>query len=200
MCVLRNDLNTSLTAMRSSFWATRVKTEFMLRQHTVFSQMEKTSVVVMHSSEYSFKSFLRAFWNGFRFVEVIGLTSCPCCQVKERDRFNKKPTIFILLSKLYNISARLPRSEQRGGEKRGQTPPGLLRRQPHASIRKLESTPAPTGYVETLTPASRPHKRRRLKHMQGNNPYAYVCTDTYNVNRATRVHHPECTMPMQYHG
>ena len=48
------------------------------------------------------------------------------------------------------------------------TPP-LGTRQPHASIRKLESTPTPTGYVETLTPASRPHKRR-LKHMQRQQP------------------------------
>ena len=128
------------------------------------------------------------------------MTSCPCCQVKERDRFNKKPTIFILLSKLYNISARLPRSEQRGGEKRGQTPPGLLRRQPHASIRNLESTPTPTGYVETLTPASRPHKAEDSNTCKGDNPNAYFCADTYNVNRATRVHHPGCTKPMQYHG
>ena len=47
-----------------------------------------------------------------------------------------------------------PRSEQGGGGERGQTPPGFLRRQPHASIRKLESTPTPTGDVEILTPAS----------------------------------------------
>ena len=47
-----------------------------------------------------------------------------------------------------------PARNKRGGGERGQTPPGLLRRQPHASIRKLESTPTPTGYVETLTPAS----------------------------------------------
>ena len=47
-----------------------------------------------------------------------------------------------------------PARNKRGGGERGQTPPGLLRRQPHASIRKLESTPTPTGDVEILTPAS----------------------------------------------
>ena len=93
-----------------------------------------------------------------------------------------------------------PARNKRGGGERGQTPPGLLRRQPHASIRKLESTPTPTGYVETLTPASRPHKEEDSNTCKGNNPNAYLCTDTYNVNRATRVHHPGCTKPMQYHG
>ena len=42
----------------------------------------------------------------------------------------------------------------KGGWREGRDPPGLLRRQPHASIRKLESTPTPTGNVEILTPAS----------------------------------------------
>ena len=68
----------------------------------------------------------------------------------------------LLLSKLYNNIAHPPRSEKRGGGERGQTPPGLLRRQPHASIRKLESTPTPTGYVETLTPAG--HTKKTQTH------------------------------------
>ena len=42
----------------------------------------------------------------------------------------------------------------KGGWREGRDPPGLLRRQPHASIRKLKSTPTPTGNVEILTPAS----------------------------------------------
>jgi len=33
MYVVRNDLNTSRTAMGSFFWATRIKTELMFRQH-----------------------------------------------------------------------------------------------------------------------------------------------------------------------
>ena len=58
-----------------------------------------------------------------------------------------------MLSKLYNICAHPP-ARNKGGWREGRDPPGLLRRQPHASIRKLESTPTPTGNVEILTPAS----------------------------------------------
>ena len=110
----------------------------------------------------------------------------------------KKKNFCILLSKVYNISAHPP-ARNKGGWREGRDPPGLLRRQPHASIRKLESTPTPTGYVETLTPASRPHKEDS-NTCKGNNPNAYLCTDTYYVNRSTRVHHPGCSKPMQYHG
>ena len=103
MFVVRND-NTSRTVMGSFFWTTRIRTEFTSQQHTVFSQMGKTSVVV-DSSEYFSKSFARAFRNGFPFVEVLGLTSCPCCQVQGRDRFNKKPAN----SKRYPVNKIWPR-------------------------------------------------------------------------------------------
>ena len=59
------------------------------------------------------------------------------------------------------ILVRTPPLGTKGGWREGPDPPGLLRQQPHASIRKLESTPTPTGCVETLTPANRPHKERK---------------------------------------
>ena len=52
------------------------------------------------------------------------------------------------------ILVRTPPLRTKVGWREGRDPPGLLRRQPHASIRKLESTPTPTGDVEILTPAS----------------------------------------------
>ena len=52
------------------------------------------------------------------------------------------------------ILVRTPPLGTKGGWREGRDLPGLLRRQPHASIRKLESTPTPTGDVEILTPAS----------------------------------------------
>ena len=50
----------------------------------------------------------------------------------------------------------------KGGWREGPDPPGLLRRQPHASIRKLESTPTPTGDVENLE-ASQPSTQKKTQ-------------------------------------
>ena len=75
------------------------------------------------------------------------------------------------------ILVRTPPLGAKGGWREGRAPPGLLRRQPHASIRKLESTPTPTGDVEILTPAG--HTKEDSNTCKGNNPYAYLCTDTH---------------------
>ena len=84
------------------------------------------------------------------------------------------------------ILVRTPPLGTKGGWREGRDPPGLLRRQPHASIRKLESTPTPTGDVEILTPAG--HTKEDSNTCKGNNPYAYLCTDTYKkYSRNTRT-------------
>ena len=98
--------------------------------------------------------------------------------------------LFLCTSKYYTINihfafcfrsciilVRTPPLGTKGGWREGRDPPGLLRRQPHASIRKLESTPTPTGDVKILTPAG--HTKKDSNTCKGNNPYAYLCTDTY---------------------
>ena len=88
-----------------------------------------------------------------------------------------KKTYFAFCFRSCIILVRTPPLGTKGGWREGRDPPGLLRRQPHASIRKLESTPTPTGDVEILTPAG--HTIEDSNTCKGNNPYAYLCTDTY---------------------
>ena len=90
---------------------------------------------------------------------------------------------------------RTPPLGTKGGWREGRDPPGLLRRQPHASIRKLESTPTPTGDVEILTPAT---QKTQTHAKATTHTLTYAQTRT-KINRVTRVH-TGCTKPMQYHG
>ena len=82
-----------------------------------------------------------------------------------------------------------PARNKRWGGERGQTPPGLLRRQPHASIRKLESTPTPTGYVETLTPAGHTKKKTQTHAKETTQ------TLTYSQTRTTLIAQHAYTTP-----
>ena len=84
----------------------------------------------------------------------------------------------------------------KGGGERGETPPGLLRRQPHASIRKLESTPTPTGDVEILTPATQKNTQTHAKATT----HALTYAQTRSKLIAQHAYTTGCTKPMQYHG
>ena len=64
-----------------------------------------------------------------------------------------------------------------------------VRMQPHASIRKLESTPTPTGYVETLTPAGHTKKKTQT-HAK-----ATTQTLTYAQTRTTLIAQHAYTTP-----
>ena len=75
------------------------------------------------------------------------------------------------------ISAHPP-ARNKGGVERGARPPrGCCDGNPTLASVNSSPPPTPTGDVEILTPAG--HTKEDSNICKGNNPYAYLCTDTY---------------------